>query len=457
MRAVRVGALHQEGDRGRLVEHAKFELAQRSGKIAGAAGDDNLAAAEARQQLVDGGDGVLVVDVVDDHQPAGMGCEPAERGGDLRRVLARVLFRQIENVRPGERGEARVERGRRVGAHEQQRRMLALMPQRVFDRQPRLADPAQPMQRPPDDRRRPARVGRQGLVQRIKVLLAALEEGAERGEGEIFRATRRSFGACFRQEIKNDAVGDLIGEIVWAGEGAAGIALERLQPRQMLGLRGARSVRRRIGWSPHGRVGGLGDQQRFAMIEREPRLPLCVGDVDAVAQRLAERRQVNDEIGTFRQQRLDVALERRRAGHVADEMHDAVAMRDIDVEFVERVAAEVDKVLLHLHFDVGPREVGAELIAIGAELVGHRREKDLHRFRHGRARRGLFPPSGCGMPERRPEARRRDDGVCDAALAGRGKRAVRDLGGGALEKPLATSRRHGRACPGHDDERGRRQ
>jgi len=47
-----------------------------------------------------------------------MGRQPAERGGDLRRVLARVFLRQIENVRPGERGEAGVERGRRIGAQE---------------------------------------------------------------------------------------------------------------------------------------------------------------------------------------------------------------------------------------------------------------------------------------------------------------------------------------------------
>ena len=349
----------------------------------------DLAAAEARQQLVDGGDGGRIVDVVDDHQPAGMGGEPAERGGDLRRVLARVLLRQIENVRPGERGEARIERRRRIGAQKQQRRMLALVLQRVFDRQPRLADPAQPMQRPPDDRGSPARIRVQGFVQRIKRFLAALEERAERGEGEVFRAARRSFGARFRQEIENCVEGDVFGEIVRAGERAAGITPHRLEPRQMRGLRGARSVRRRIVRSALGFVGGLGDQQQLAMIEREPSLPLRVGDFDAVAQRLAERRQVGDEIGIFRQQRVDVALERRRAGHVADEMHDAIAMRDIDVELVERVAAEVLEVLLHLHFDVVPREVGAELIAIGAELVGDRRQKDLHRFRHGRARRGI--------------------------------------------------------------------
>ncbi len=79
----------------------------------------------------------------------------------------------------------------------------------------------------------------------------------------------------------------------------------------MRGLRRARGVGWRIFRVAFGFVRGLGDQQRLAMIQRQPRLPLRVGNVDAVAQRLAERRQVSDEIGMFDEQRVDVALERR--------------------------------------------------------------------------------------------------------------------------------------------------
>ena len=43
------------------------------------------------------------------------------------------------------------------------------------------------------------------------------------------------------------------------------------------------------------------------------------------------------------------------------------------------IAAEVLEILLHLHFDIVPREVGAELVAIGAEFVGNSREKDFDR------------------------------------------------------------------------------
>jgi hypothetical protein len=69
------------------------------------------------------------------------------------------------------------------------------------------------------------------------------------------------------------------------------------------------------------------------------------------------------------------------AGHVADEMHHGVAMGDVDIELVERVAAEVSEILLHLHFDIVPREVGAKLVAMGAEFVGNSREKNLDRHR----------------------------------------------------------------------------
>jgi len=47
-----------------------------------------------------------------------------------------------------------------------------------------------------------------------------------------------------------------------------------------------------------------------------------------------------------------------------------VAMGGIDVE---RIAAEILEILLHLHFDIVPREVGAELVAIRPEFVGNRR------------------------------------------------------------------------------------
>ena len=64
-------------------------------------------------------------------------------------------------------------------------------------------------------------------------------------------------------------------------------------------------------------------------------------------------------------------------------MHHGVAMGDIDVQLVECIAPEVLKILLHFHFDIVPRKIGAQPIAIVAEFIGDGREKNLHR--HERA------------------------------------------------------------------------
>jgi hypothetical protein len=52
------------------------------------------------------------------------------------------------------------------------------------------------------------------------------------------------------------------------------------------------------------------------------------------------------------------------AAHVANQMHDRVAMGDIDVELVEHIAAEVVEVLLHLHRDIMPRQIMDEQITV---------------------------------------------------------------------------------------------
>src|SRR6516164_9522249 len=78
-------------------------------------------------------------------------------------------------------------------------------------------------------------------------------------------------------------------------------------------------------------------------------------------------------------QRLLLPLARSRPGHLSHEVHHRVAMGDVDVELVERVAAETLEVLLNLHLDIMPRQVAAQLITVEAKLVGDRREKDADR------------------------------------------------------------------------------
>ena len=95
----------------------------------------------------------VVVDVVEDHEPRRVGLEPAQNRLDLRRVLARLLLR-----RGRARKRPRARRGSRSGSPRRRRARTAAPNSRprgpgVFDREPRLADPAEPVQRPPDDRR----------------------------------------------------------------------------------------------------------------------------------------------------------------------------------------------------------------------------------------------------------------------------------------------------------------
>ena len=73
------------------------------------------------------------------------------------------------------------------------------------------------------------------------------------------------------------------------------------------------------------------------------------------------------------------------------------------------VAAEVFEVLLHLHFDIVPREVAAQLIAIGAEFIRNGREKNLHR--HDRGSASGNPTGNAGGDEEAGSPRfARDDG-----------------------------------------------
>jgi hypothetical protein len=150
----------------------------------------------------------------------------------------------------------------------------------------------------------------------------------------------------------------------------------------MRGLRGARGLRRRVFRAAFGAVGRFRDKQQSAVVKREPTLPLRVGNT-GTSQRLAERWQFVRQIRIFRAQRTQRMLARIGTRHVAGEMHHGVAVRDIDIELVERVAAEVLEVLLHLLFDIVPRQVRSQLIAIGAELIRNGREKNLRR--HERA------------------------------------------------------------------------
>ena len=96
--SVGVGPVEQEL-RGRiLVERGNFELSDTGGKIRRPRGDDDMPAFETRHEFRHFSNGGAVVDVVEDHQPRRVELEPAQDGGDLGRVVARLFLWQVENL-----------------------------------------------------------------------------------------------------------------------------------------------------------------------------------------------------------------------------------------------------------------------------------------------------------------------------------------------------------------------
>jgi hypothetical protein len=242
--------------------------------------------------------------------------------------------------------------------------------------------------------------------------------------------SRRVLGIMRDQQIKDRRIGDLLGEIVGVCEPAARIAVEPLEPFEMFDLRRPRGVVCREAW-PAGRSRlGLGDQERLPMVEGEPRLPLRVGKADAALERFAERRQFTLKVGMFGHERALLAHICGSAAHVADQMHDRVAMGDMDVKLVEGVAAEVLELLLDLNGDIVPIEIVAKLIPIGSELVGNGRKKDADR--HGAPVRSR---SGATLPQFRPRNTPHQAGACYVQRRQRRSRR-RDVGDAEIRAAL---------------------
>ena len=231
-----------------------------------------------------------------------MRLEPSQHGPDLHLIFARLLLPEIENLGAGERGKARVQ-GRRIsGANEQQRRIVRLVAQRIFDGEPRLADPAKAVDRPAHDRC--ARAALQRRAQSVERGVAADEQGPKRSERNVARLTHRN-GRGLDQRIDNRGGEDLRDKVVPVGEPDLRIPPDLTQAIQMLSLRdlGLRQRwRRRI---LAGARRGLRDHQVLAEIKREPGLPLGVGNRRARVDRGPERGKPGLEVGSARQQLAD--------------------------------------------------------------------------------------------------------------------------------------------------------
>ncbi len=66
-------------------------------KIRRPRGDDDMPAFQTRHEFRHFSDGGAVVNVVEDRQPSRIGLEPAQDGGDLGCIVARLFLWQVEN------------------------------------------------------------------------------------------------------------------------------------------------------------------------------------------------------------------------------------------------------------------------------------------------------------------------------------------------------------------------
>ncbi len=134
-------------------------------------------------------------------------------------------------------------------------------------------------------------------------------------------------------------------------------------------MRLARNVRRRAVRFALAVLRTRDDQEVLVEADGEPRLPLSVGEV---LQRVAAEALLGEprrQVGAPPQQIVHAAWVRREPRHVADEMHDRFALRDVVFEHMQRVAAERLEVLLDFDLDVRPSQRVAERVAVGPELV----------------------------------------------------------------------------------------
>jgi hypothetical protein len=364
-----------------------------------------MPAFKTRHEFRDLSNGGAVVDVVEDHQPCRVGLEPAQDGGDLGRVVARLFLWQVENLEGRQARHTRVERGAVARADEQKRRIDRFPRPRIFDREPRLADPPETVKRD-----RSALGVQQRRMQFGKVLVAAGEQAAERREGKVAGLRDRS-RIRFLKGVQDRRPENARDKIVGAGERLRGIEIDRVEPFEMIGLGRARSIRWRELCAAVHTVGRRDDNEvllRAVLVEadREPRFPLRIGEAPESVPVHPLFGQPRRKLGSAPQKIVDAGGLGRRARHIADKMDDDVAVCHVLFEHGERIAAEVLKILLDLDLDIGSRQRAAQRVAIVAELVGYAGKKELD-VRHSPPP-ASWPRRECGMSGRvRQSARHR--------------------------------------------------
>ena len=216
----------------------------------------------------------LGVDAIEDQQPAGMGAEPAEHRLPLDRFLAGGLLRQIEHRRQA--GQAAVECLRATGRAKQHRAMEGGAAPGMLDCQPRLAHATQA-----DQRHRPARCrgtagnGAELPLEQVQIVVTALEQISQ---GRIGQGGGRADLAGGGAQLQKQRALDLPGKLIDAVKVHLRIGLNGAQPHQVLLLQNQMVRISREPFLARGSRAGNADQQLAAMQQRQPGLPLRVGE-----------------------------------------------------------------------------------------------------------------------------------------------------------------------------------
>ncbi|EXI75307.1 MAG: hypothetical protein AW07_01208 [Candidatus Accumulibacter sp. SK-11] len=275
-------------------EHFERRQRQAAAPVGEAAADNDVAAGESRQQRLGRHRGVFGIDVVDEQQPAGVAAKPTQHGVVLAAFIGLVPLGEIEDAGAAQRGEAALQRLGRLGADEEQCAVGVGVPQRVLERQARLADATDAVDDARDGSGGRGRETTETIGELGDRCVAALEERAQAAERQIGRP---SPDAGTREDLVQRRTKDLDGEAVGVGKADFGIALDFRQPRQVRLLPGALRFVAAVACVTRRSILRHGDQQRLAMIERQPRLPLRVGErLRAVFQEGRERWQAAAEV-----------------------------------------------------------------------------------------------------------------------------------------------------------------
>ena len=343
------GALQQECRRRLDAEHLQGQALHRRAPFAQPCGEEHLAAADLGKQRFHRLGRWLAVDAIKDQQPARMGAEPADHGLTLDRLLSGVLLRQVEHS--GQTCQGAVQRLRGTGRGKEHGAVAGGVAPGMLDRQPRLAHTAHA-----DQRHRRARGGgvlgdgAELLLKRLQVPVAALEQLAQGRIGQCGGLVDLPGGGTQLQEQRTL---DLPGEVVDAAKAHLRIRLEAAQPGQVLLLEDLLLRIAGEAFLARGLFGGNTDQQLAAVQQRQPGLPLRVGERWPISgQEPAQGRQTAGQIGVVLVEIGEGTGFRPRSQPIPHQVDHRIALADVEIELVEGRDPASNEVFLDLDGDI---------------------------------------------------------------------------------------------------------